>query len=250
MNIYIAGRQYAVEFVDDTKDITDELLCDQPSYITFDTETDGLHIKKARPFLAAVCWNDKVRVFEPTHNNLYELKHWSGIVKRIIAHNATYDMHMVANVMTTDTFVANLKWGDTMCLARLAFEAVSIRDGGDSLALKHISKKYIDPKSDQYEKDVKAWLKSKEAMDKKILIAMLKGVNAERTGWERRLAAGGSRCMEQLEQKLSEANVQRRTAGDNDSLPCCRRNPDADSCIKGAPCGCGATTDQRYDKRV
>ncbi len=177
MIIEMAKQKYTVEFVDDTTDITDELLRDRPSYITFDTETDGLHIKKARPFLAAVCWNDKVRVFEPTHNNLYELKHWSGIVKRIIAHNATYDMHMVANVMTTDTFVANLKWGDTMCLARLAFEAVSIRDGGDSLALKHISKKYIDPKSDQYEKDVKAWLKSKEAMDKKILIAMLKGVN-------------------------------------------------------------------------
>lgn len=90
----------------------------------------------------------------------------------------TYDMHMVANVMMTDTFVSTLKWGDTMCLARLAFEAISVRDGGDSLALKHISKKYIDPKSDQYEKDVKAWLKSKEAMDKKILIAMLKSV-----GW-------------------------------------------------------------------
>jgi len=177
MIIEMAKQKYTVEFVDDTTDITDELLRDRPSYVTFDTETDGLHVKKARPFLAAVCWNDKVRVFEPTHNNLYELKHWSGIVKRIIAHNATYDMHMVANVMTTDTFVANLKWGDTMCLARLAFEAVSIRDGGDSLALKHISKKYIDPKSDQYEKDVKAWLKSKEAMDKKILIAMLKGVN-------------------------------------------------------------------------
>lgn len=174
MIIEIANQSFTVEFVDDTTDITSQLLCDRPSFITFDTETDGLHIKKARPFLAAVAWDQKVFVFEPTHRNLYELKHWSGIVKRIFAHNATYDMHMVANIMTTDTFVASLKWGDTMCLARLAFEAISIRDGGDSLALKHISKKYIDPKSDQYEKDVKAWLKSKEAMDKKILIAMLK----------------------------------------------------------------------------
>lgn len=199
MIIEIVKQQFTVEFVDDTTDITSQLLCDRPSFITFDTETDGLHIKKARPFLAAVCWDQKVFVFEPTHRNLYELKHWSGIVKRIFAHNATYDMHMVANVMTTDTFVASLKWGDTMCLARLAFEAISIRDGGDSLALKHISKKYIDPKSDQYEKDVKAWLKSKEAMDKKILIAMLKN-----EGWNLKRMQNALDGSEELPQEVVE----------------------------------------------
>ena len=177
MIIEMAKEDYDVIFVDDAIEITQELKKDMPKFITFDTETDGLHIKKSRPFLAAVCWNKKVFVFEPTYGNLMELPKWSGLVKRVFAHNATYDMHMVANV-TDAEHVASVKWGDTMCLARLSFEAVSIRDGGDSLALKHISKKYIDPRADKYEKDVKAWLKAKEASDKKILIAMLKSV-----GW-------------------------------------------------------------------
>lgn len=101
-----------------------------------------------------------------------------GIVYALWKHweHMTYDMHMVANIVNEE-FVPYLKWGDTMCLARLAFEAISIRDGGDSLALKHISKKYIDPHADKYEKDVKSWLKAKEAADKKVLIAMLKGIN-------------------------------------------------------------------------
>lgn len=88
MIIEIAREQFAVEFVEDTSDITQELLQDRPAYITFDTETDGLHLKKSRPFLAAVCWGCKVFVFEPTHKNLYELKNWSDNVKRIFAHNA------------------------------------------------------------------------------------------------------------------------------------------------------------------
>lgn len=177
MIIEMAKENYIVTFINDSRIITEEIIKDKPKYITFDTETDGLHIKKSRPFLAAVAWDGKVFVFEPTRDNLYQLHYWSRSVRRIFAHNATYDMHMVANVVN-DEFIPFIKWGDTMCLARLSFEAISLRDGGDSLALKHISKKYIDPKADRYEKDVKSWLKAKEASDKKILIAMLKGV-----GW-------------------------------------------------------------------
>ena len=181
MKIEIAKQQFEVEFVDDTTKVTLEIHNDKPAFITFDTETDGLHIKKARPFLAAVCWNNKVRVFEATLMNLKALSSWSVMVKRIFAHNATYDMHMVANVMGDAFVYSKNNWGDTMCLARLAFEAISSRDGGDSLALKHISKKYIDPAADYYEKGVKSWLKAKADSDKKILIAMLKSV-----GWSLR----------------------------------------------------------------
>ncbi len=177
MIIEMASEKYTVEFLDDTKIITDLLKKDNPAYITFDTETDGLHIKKSRPFLAAVAWGTKVFVFNATKDNLYQLSNWSKLVRRVFAHNAVYDAHMVANIINDD-FVSYIKWGDSMCLARLSFEAVSIRDGGDSLALKHIAKKYIDPQADKYEKGVKSWLKAKEASDKKILIAMLKSV-----GW-------------------------------------------------------------------
>ena len=177
MIIEMASEKYVVQFLEDARIITDLIKKENPAYITFDTETDGLHIKKARPFLAAVAWDGKVFVFEASRNNLAHLSNWSKLVRRIFAHNAVYDAHMVANVLNEE-FVSHIKWGDTMCLARLSFEAISARDGGDSLALKHISKKYIDPHADKYEKGVKSWLKAKEASDKKILIAMLKGV-----GW-------------------------------------------------------------------
>ena len=88
MIIEIAKQQFDVEFVGDTTKITLEMHRDKPVFITFDTETDGLHIKKARPFLAAVCWNNKVRVFEATLMNLKALSSWSVMVKRIFAHNA------------------------------------------------------------------------------------------------------------------------------------------------------------------
>jgi len=66
MIIEMASEKYTVEFLDDTKIITDLLKKDNPAYITFDTETDGLHIKKSRPFLAAVAWGTKVFVFNAT----------------------------------------------------------------------------------------------------------------------------------------------------------------------------------------
>lgn len=88
MIIEMANEEYTVEFLDDAKIITDILKKDNPAYITFDTETDGLHIKKARPFLAAVAWDGKVFVFEATRNNLYHLSNWSKSVRRVFAHNA------------------------------------------------------------------------------------------------------------------------------------------------------------------
>jgi DNA polymerase-1 len=176
MRLTIADEEYEVLYTPTPKVITEALEHDKPHYITFDTETDGLHIKKARPFLCAVAWDSKVFVFPP--NVLHSLVNWSKKVKRVYAHNTTYDMHMMANVCGDNAPLQVSSWGDTMGLCRLSFEAVSAGDGGDSLALKQISKKYIDANADKYEKDVKAWLKAKESQDKKILIAMLRGV-----GW-------------------------------------------------------------------
>ena len=176
MQITIANETYEVMYTMSRKPIEEALERDKPQYITFDTETDGLHIKKSRPFLCAVAWDGKVFVFPPTI--LSALVDWSKKVSRVYAHNTTYDMHMMANVCGDDAPLQITNWGDTMGLCRLTFEAISAGDGGDSLGLKHVGKKYIDATSDRYEKDVKAWLKAKESQDKKILMAMLKSV-----GW-------------------------------------------------------------------
>jgi DNA polymerase-1 len=176
VSITIANETYEVIYTEDFNYIKTGIEWDKPKYITFDTETDGLHIKKCRPFLCAVAWDSKVFVFPPTM--LSELVNWSKKVSRVYAHNTTYDMHMMANVCGDDAPLQITNWGDTMGLCRLIFEAVSAGDGGDSLGLKQIAKKYIDATSDRYEKDVKSWLKTKESADKKILMAMLKSV-----GW-------------------------------------------------------------------
>ena len=172
MNITIAGESYDVVYTPTDKLVIEALERDKPDYITFDTETDGLHIKKSKPFLCAVAWDSKVFVFPPTM--LSELVKWSKKVGRVYAHNTTYDMHMMANVCGDNAPLEITNWGDTMGLCRLIFEAVSSSDGGDSLALKQIGKKYIDATSDRYEKEVKSWLKAKESQNRKLIMAMLK----------------------------------------------------------------------------
>jgi DNA polymerase-1 len=170
----IADKEYIVEYTDNPSVITSALLRDKPEFITYDTETTGIHLKKDRPFLAAICFRNRVFVFPAEKEILKYLVHWSSVVKRVYAHNTTFDMHMTANVVGDSEILKIRNWGDTMGLCRLSFEAISIRDGGDSLALKTIAKKYIDSNSDQYEHAVKAWLRAKESQDRKVLIALLK----------------------------------------------------------------------------
>lgn len=79
MIIQIADKKYHVEYVEDAKRIAKMIRIDEPKWITFDTETTGLHLKKDVPFLGAVCWtvpfNEQlldgvVYVFPTTPQNL------------------------------------------------------------------------------------------------------------------------------------------------------------------------------------
>jgi DNA polymerase-1 len=175
MNIEIAGESYKVVYTENPKDITQAIEKESPKFITYDTETTGLHLKKDRPFLAAVCFSFEVYVFPATHKMMSGLVKWSKMVKRVYAHNTTYDMHMLANICGDNVPNLITNWGDTMGLCRLVFEAISARDGGDKLGLKYIGKKYVDKDADKYEKEVKKWLKDKEAANNKVFTALLKG---------------------------------------------------------------------------
>lgn len=183
LELEFGGQKFQVKYTNNPHEITNEIKLQKPKFITYDTETTGLHIKKDRPFLAAVCFNNVVFVFPATKEFISHLWDWSRLTRRIFGHNVTFDMHMSANVVGED-FIKNIKnWGDTMCLGRLTFEAVSTRHGGDSLALTRIGKKYIDPNADVYEKQVKAWLKAKKASNRKLFIAMLNGIVDEGGRW-------------------------------------------------------------------
>lgn len=71
----------------------------RPSIVAWDTETTGLHIKTAKPFLVGFGFADRLYVYEPSHwRNDYIYKLVSEpFVKYFVAHNAKFDYHMMAN---------------------------------------------------------------------------------------------------------------------------------------------------------
>lgn len=183
MIITIAGENYEVQYTENGLEIDLALQKEKPKFFTYDTETTGLHLKSDRPTVGAICYNNKVWVFPTTPNVLKWMPEWARkIPGRIYGHNIGFDMHMTANIMG-DKFPIGMKWGDTMGLMRLTFEAISVRDGGDSLALKNASTKYIDKDANRFEKAVKGWLQAKEGQNRKVLIAILAGFKDGRRRW-------------------------------------------------------------------
>jgi DNA polymerase-1 len=190
MKLIIAKEEYEVRYVTNAWEITNALVSSKPSFFTYDLETTGLHIKKDRPFLGAICFNHQVFVFPTEKGILQHLPNWAKSVKRIVNHNIGYDMHMTANVIGEEAVLSIRNQMDTMGMCRLTFEAISTRDGGDSLKLKVIGKKYIDDKADKWEKEVKAWLKTKASSNRKVLMAFLKGEGWSMKKFEEYLKAG------------------------------------------------------------
>lgn len=189
MQITIADEIYDVVYVDQPKDL-EMLTFAEDDFFTFDTETTGLYIKKDRPFLGAVCSDNKVYVFPANAEMLQTIVKCSAVFDRVYAHNTTYDMHMTANIIGDEEVLKVKNWGDTMGLCRLTFESISTRDGGDSLALKKVAAKYIDPTADRYEKTVKAYLKSHKSENNKLLTALLKPFKWSYSKLEKAIKAG------------------------------------------------------------
>jgi DNA polymerase-1 len=184
MIITIAREEYTVFYTESGLEINESIAFDRPKFLTYDTETTGLHLKKDKPTLGAICYDHKVFVFPTTKDVLKWMPEWTKKVKRLYGHNIGFDMNMTANAMEDDNFPLKLgKIGDTMGLCRLTFEAISVRDSGDSLALKAIARKYIDKESDRFEKAVKGWLEAKKAQNRKVLIAVLHGFKDEKGKW-------------------------------------------------------------------
>lgn len=175
MEITMGDRSYKVSHTDCLKDVWTHIESDKPKWCMFDYETTGLHIKKDVPTIGAFGWTGKVFVFPTTKENLEEVVKLSNFVGMVFNHNINYDIHMAANIVEDDLHAFRFKrYGDTMGLCRAVFESLSVREGGDSLKLKVIGKKYIDPQADRYEKAVKLWISQKRTMDRKVLSAMLR----------------------------------------------------------------------------
>lgn len=152
----------------------------------WDTETTGLHIIKDKPFLVQMGWlipkkdYGRVFMFYPTPNNMKIFFQIATKFKYFIAHNIKYDLHMVTNI-GYGHYVQTLgiNWTENMAVARLALEAVPEREGGDSLKLKSLGKKYVHSEASKSESIIKDDLKKQGAHRIRVLAAALKQFDLE-----------------------------------------------------------------------
>lgn len=151
---------------------------DKPIISGGDTETTGLHLVKDKPFLIIFGWlipgkteGGRVFTFEPTKENMEIFLSLAKQTRMFIWQNTTYDLHMMENI---DFSYNEPNLVENMVLARLSLEALSTRDGGDSMALKHLGTKYVHPHAAYSEAVVKEELKKLNQNRVNILTAALK----------------------------------------------------------------------------
>lgn len=161
-----------------TEDMETHFRQDRPTIGGLDTEGDGLHIIKNKPFLIVFGWlipnTDKGRVysFKPTtkNNSFLEL---AQKLDHFFMWNAKFDLHMLKNIGLHYEY-RNVAEG--MALARLTMESLSSREGGRefSLSLKNIGKTYVSTLADRSEKIIKKYMMQINQERLKMLSAALK----------------------------------------------------------------------------
>lgn len=135
-----------IETPDDLREMKRLFEQDKPIISGGDTETDGLNIKVSKAFLIVFGWvakgveGGRVFTFYPTERNMKMFFSLAKKTKYFVWWNTKYDLHMMTNLGFRYDY-PNLAEG--MALARITLESKPTRDGGDSLALKAIGKKYI-----------------------------------------------------------------------------------------------------------
>lgn len=150
---------------------------DEPVVGGGDTETNGLHIKKAKPFLIIFGWlvpgeeYGRVFTFEPEDEYMEAFFRCAKQLKGFVWWNTKYDLHMMTNIGWEYTH-PNLIEG--IALARVVVEAIPARAGGDSMALKDIGAAYVHPEANAAEKRIKEIKKSIQDQRVKILTAAIK----------------------------------------------------------------------------
>lgn len=156
---------------------------DKPLVGAFDTETNGLHIIQAKPFLIVFGWMypgkdyGRVFTFQPTNENMKRFHTLAKKLKLLIAWNIKFDLHMLRNIGWECTH-PNLCEG--MALARLTVEALSASDkNGDRLSLIHIAKRYVHPLAAEAEDQLKKIRNDLRKRRRKPLAAVLRTIPVE-----------------------------------------------------------------------
>lgn len=124
-----------------------------PKVGAFDTETNGLHIIVARPFLFQFGWLDPIDArkgytFVVDLERQPQLAHavigrWNTLALELavyLAHNVKYDMHMLTNVGLQ---YSGDNLSDTMYYIRAGHDCLTVDNGGPPLKLKDYAVRYI-----------------------------------------------------------------------------------------------------------
>lgn len=177
-NPYESWDRYHIETREDMMKMKELFEKDEPIVGGGDTETNGLHIKKSKPFLIIFGWivpgekkHGRVFTFNPTPFNMTLFFKLAEKLKAFVWWNTKYDLHMMTNIgYRYDK--PNLFEG--IALARVVVDAVPERHGGDSMRLKHIGKTYVHPEANAGETRIKELKKEIQAERVKILTAAIK----------------------------------------------------------------------------
>lgn len=137
----------------------------KPTIGAFDTETDGLHIIKSKPFLFQFGY---LHPFEPVgYTYVVDIQKQPELSKAVItewhkrvagfklylAHNCKFDLHMLAN-NDTPYIVENVS--DTMFYIRYAHDALTPANGGPPMKLKDYAAKFISVNAKSHDKLIQA----------------------------------------------------------------------------------------------
>lgn len=179
--------QLDIKTKEDLLQYIQNLKTHKPLYVSYDTETNGLHIKYCLPFLTSFGFvtNDFETIY--TYTLDFELAPKQLITdtmyvlfnlmfkkaKKIIGHNISYDLHMFANIGYEPEFWD--KYTDTQLYIRLAHDVKKEDEGGAPLKLKGYASRYIDPNAKHFESKLKDEITAKKKENNKLLKQSLKG---------------------------------------------------------------------------
>ena len=173
-HIDISDKQAAV---DELKEFLCKAHQEQPNFMCFDTETNGLHIITSTPFLVSIGFNKEVRTMDydkdimsafwkiyqlPEKTNKTPLQDYKNYIG-LFAHNCKYDYHMVKN--GGSPIPDDLRIFDSITIARLT-EYV---DEKASMSLETLGTKYVDESAKHAGKIIKDIIRKLNADRKKKL---------------------------------------------------------------------------------